>query len=150
LKVLKLDKDEIALYTTAHTHRERSIALEKFERHRNYGKIDRPLKHPSSDPRYFLGNSGACATGITVTKGKIITIMEPLWSWADEFQVLGRIHRITQTMPTYSERLHTPDLSVEDRLIQKHIYKSAMRNSQGQTKQQQEEERLRGRQAEKK
>jgi len=67
-------------------------------------------------PRFILCSLMACGTGITLTRGNHVYVMDCWWNRASEDQAMDRVHRIGQTRKVRAIRFIMKD-SIEERFI---------------------------------
>lgn len=86
---------------------ERIDAMEAFDTEGCYEK---------RTPRFILCSLMACGTGINLTRGNVVFLMDPWWNGAAESQAMDRVHRIGQTRKVRVMRFLMKD-SIEERLV---------------------------------
>ena len=62
------------------------------------------LRYPREDQQIdcLIGTVGRMKVGLTLTKGTVVILMEPLYSYSDTMQAFARIHRLGQKKVTYA------------------------------------------------
>jgi SNF2 family DNA or RNA helicase len=76
-------------------------------------------------PRFILCSLMACGTGITLTRGNWVFMMDTWWNVAAENQAMDRVHRIGQTRPVKAVRF-IMEGSIEQRFVKLQNAKEAL------------------------
>ena len=76
-------------------------------------------------PRFILCSLHACGTGINLTRGNVVFMLDCWWNVAAEQQAMDRVHRVGQTRPVRCIRFVMKD-SLEERMIRLQNAKAAL------------------------
>jgi SWI/SNF-related matrix-associated actin-dependent regulator of chromatin subfamily A3 len=76
-------------------------------------------------PRFILCSLHACGTGINLTRGNVVFMMDCWWNVAAENQAMDRVHRIGQKRPVRAIRFLMND-SIEERMVALQDSKAAL------------------------
>lgn len=79
----------------------------------------------NEDVRFILCSLQAAGTGISLTRGNVVFMMDPWFNNAVEEQAMQRVHRVGQTRPVRCIRFVMKD-SIEERMIKVQQAKAAL------------------------
>lgn len=111
------------------------IGLALTQKNESYVRVDGsmlPLKRKEAvssfqnedgNPRFILCSLHAAGTGINLTRGNFVFMMDSWWNEAVENQAMDRVHRIGQTRNVHVIRFVMKD-TIEERMIELQMIKS--------------------------
>jgi SWI/SNF-related matrix-associated actin-dependent regulator of chromatin subfamily A3 len=105
-----LDIVQDALEESGHTYTRIDGTMSAMER---ITAMEEFSSDSEDTPRFILCSLHACGTGINLTRGSWVFMLDCWWNYAAENQAMDRVHRIGQTRPVHVVRFIMQD-SIEE------------------------------------